>query len=271
MLACASAAIAAAQDDAPAPPPGPPEGAGPRRAVIEQFDADGDGALDDEEVGRARAFLQALRGEIGDRMRARREARGERDGDPPAAEGAPSRADDASPRAEDPRGDRPRRDRRFRERGGRPPLADAPPGLDVSPGPGGPPRPEGPPPRDGDPMRLFERFDRDGNGELNRREFAQLMGALAERRGRPGGRPEGPRFGPGRGPDGLPPGPPDGGGGPAFGRPEGPPPDRADGDRGARRFRPRDGERPRRPASDDASTDLPEAPPFDPPADAEGV
>lgn len=260
MLAGLLSAVAAAQDDAP---PGPLPGGSPdgaqRSPAVELFDVDGDGALNDDEIGRARSLLQELRSHLGERMRQRRgerDAVGERDGDAP-------------------RGDRARDGRT--ERGGDRRLPRA---ADEARGPAAPPR--------GEPMRLFGRFDADGNGELNRDEFSRLMGEIGDRRG-PGGPPEGRRFGPGGPPDGLPgppegrpdgrrfrrpPTPPEGDRGPEADRPAGPPTEAGDADRDGpppRRFRPRDGDRGRRPPRDDAATDLPEAPRYEAPAADDGV
>ncbi len=246
-----SAAVATAQEGPPPgdPPAGPPSPEAVHKNALGQFDADGDGALIGEELGRARAFLQALRGVVGDR--------GPREGGPRERAG---RGGDGQRRPF--RGDRPGRggpDRGGPDRGGPPEFGDAPPwnGGDARP-----PRPgvepdeargaEGPRPprvpRGPAMMRLFEEFDGDSSGSLSREEFAELMGAFRERRdasqgGRGGpprdGDPVGPPNGPGGpgGPDlegapdqgfGPPPGdgrPPRGGRdrGRGFGGPEGPP------------------------------------------------
>jgi hypothetical protein len=260
MLASLLAAGAYAQDDRPA---GPPDEGGPspelNLEVIEQFDANSDGELNGDEVGRARRFLQALRGLVGDRGdRPRGEGRCDRPRADRPDEPGPKGPPEEGVEGDRPPGDRPRGDRGLRGDWRRP-RADGE----------GPPaeRPRGP--RD-EPRRMFKEFDADGNGELNPEEFAALMGALDQRRGPrgpgagPDGPPEGPRFGPGGPPDGRPfrrRGPPDGGeGGPEFRGPGGPPPGAEDGDReGPRRFRPRDGERGRRPAPPDGG----DAPPWD--------
>jgi hypothetical protein len=157
-----------------------PEAIELQRQAVDQFDADDDGQLGEQEQRRARAFLQALRRELGDRgdravdAERRRAARdGERD--------RPRGPRDADPRAGD--GRRPPRDGDLGP--GAPEIGDPPP-----------PRPPRGPAR---PMQLFAKFDADANGELNRAEFGALMAALRERGGLRGigpGQPDGPRFGP---------------------------------------------------------------------------
>jgi hypothetical protein len=204
LLWLTTATVATAQDS---PSPGdPPAGAPSPEAVhanaLGQFDADGDGALIGEELGRARDFLQALRGLVGDR--GPRE-RGPRDGE---GRRRPLRGD---------RTDRDRAERGGPDRGAPPEFGDAPPwdGGDVRPpgeggnadeadGPERGPRPQRIP-RGQAMMRLFEEFDGDSSGSLSREEFAELMGAFRERRG-PGGPPR----------DGDPIGPPNGPRGPEF-------------------------------------------------------
>jgi hypothetical protein len=173
-LAAAGAlgAAARAQDAPPpaAPPAESPEAEALRQEAIGQFDLDDDGALTGDEVGRARAFLQALRGEVGDRVRQRG-----RGGDRPPRPGRSTPPEDVAPAPE---------------------LA---PPAPRDPGP--PPRP----PRDGrrGPMATFEQFDADGDGLLNRDEFLGFWNSLGDRPGRMGP-PDGRRFG---GPAGGPRGP----------------------------------------------------------------
>jgi hypothetical protein len=173
LLAVAAAATLGAVARAQEAPPAErasaesPEAAALRQEAIGQFDLNDDGALTGDEVGRARAFLQALRGEVGDRVRQRGRG-GERRPIP----------------ARDPRGDN-----------------GAPPPELVPPQTGEPGQP--PPPREGrrGPMATFEQFDADGDGLLNRDEFLGFWNSLGDRPGRMGP-PEGRRFGgPVGGPD----------------------------------------------------------------------
>jgi hypothetical protein len=261
-LACLLAPMAAAQEDAaqeatpstPATPatadtPATPAEGDGGAAAIGQFDADSDGVLSGEEIIQAREFLQALRRAIGERRDERgprppRERGGEArrglrdrgsDGDGPAEEGAPRR---------------PRRPREAGEPG--------------APGEPGPPRPRGPREPGVRPMALFDEFDADSDGELNREEFQALMGAMRERQGFGGppreGGPEGPGDRPGRG-FGRRGGPRDGD--PGFG---GPPNGEGDdgGDPGRRpRRRGRGGDEGRPPREDGTPAES-EAPPFEP-------
>lgn len=174
--------------------------------ILEEFDEDKSGSLDEKERETMRTRF---------RERAER-VRGER----------PSEADRERPEAgrrERERRDGERRDgERNRPEGDRPPRGEGRRGPGRGPGgPGGPGGPRGPmgmPPGPAlDP--LFNWFDGNSDGQLSREEF----GALAEfvRRHaprRPGGPPDGPRFGgrpderprgefrrgEGRGPDGRP-------------------------------------------------------------------
>ena len=259
-LAVLLAAGAFAQEADPGPPPGgSPEAAAAQQKAMQQFDADGDGQFSLEELGQARAFLQDLRRAISDRRgdreprRAGDEPRPPRDRGPRAAAGP---QDEAAP------GEGPRRPRGLRDR--RPPRPGAGPEEPLTEAPrwnddGGdePPRAL----RGGDPMRLFERFDADGNGELNRDEFRDVMGAIRERS--PGGGPEGPRAGD----RGDPAGPRElGRRGP---REAGPPRSEGDEPNPPRRpLRPRDGERRRpprevEPESDEATSATTIAPTYD--------
>jgi hypothetical protein len=183
-----------AQDARPAADPAPAT-APPANEAVGQFDADQDGQLLGEELERARDFLRALRGVVGDRPR---------NAGPPRAGGGG--------------GDRPMRERGGRggrgERGrddGPPPAGDAPP-FEIGGGER-PPRPEGPRDGEGDGRppqqrpnqvaRLFREFDDNEDGQLNREEFTALMGALRERRG-PGAAdgPQGDAVGPPERPEG---------------------------------------------------------------------
>ncbi len=128
-----------------------------RAKMIEKFDADGDGKLNEEERAQARKAYQAMRGDQG----RRRGPRGESRPDDPAR----------------------------RPHWGRP--------CD---------QPYGPP----DLGKLFDRFDKNEDGQLSREEFKALAhrmrGRHAHRHGPPHeGKRGGPRPG---GPDGPPPGGP---------------------------------------------------------------
>jgi len=212
LLSAMLAGAAAAQEgDKPAPPPreGRPERAEMRERMLKEFDADGDGKLNEDERGKAREARQ------------RRSRDGER-GDGPRDEG--------------------RRGKGRRDREGRPPRGPGDRGPDGPP-PGGPGGPHGPgfPPN---PMRLFKAFDEDKNEQLSPDEFENLMGKLREL-GRPGpggprgpggppefrrrGGPEGPGRGPG--PDGRPPRSRDGDRGPEGRRQRPPREEEGDGDR----------------------------------------
>jgi hypothetical protein len=184
MLSATLAGAAAGQEgDKPASSPreGRPERAEMRERMIKEFDADGDGELNDEERGKAREARQR-RARDGERGEGRRgEGRRGREGRPPRG------PEDRGPEGRGP---------------------DGPP-------PGGPGSPHGPgfPPN---PMRLFKAFDEDKNEQLSPDEFEKLMGKLREL-GRPGPRgPGGPpefrrRGGPdGPGPEGRPPRPREG-------------------------------------------------------------
>ncbi len=186
-----------------------------RKKMLEKFDADKDGKLNDEERAKAREYRHEHAGEF---MRERGE--GER-----------------------PRGPRPPRGPEGRARDGHGPDGHGPEG-----GPDGR-RPDGPPPA----MRLFDRFDEDGDGQLSRKEFERLVTRMREM-GPPGaggpGRPGGPR-------EWRRPGPPEG-----PGADRRPPRAREDGERGPERRRPRPprddddrdhgrADRPRHPDGDD--------------------
>lgn len=228
---------ARAQEPPAGPPPGdpPPRDAAERDVVpnpaVAQFDANGDGQLGVEELGRAREFMQALRQGLGDRLR-------ERDGDRP----------------------RPRRDR-----------PDAPPrpggpAEELSPPPGPGPDAGRPPqpPRDGErgPMATFERFDANRDGQLSRDEFLGFWNTMRDRPGPFGpreqafGRPMGPRRGDRDGDRG------------ARGEDRRPREAGREGDR-PRDGEPRAGRRDRRPRRD-GGTELDEAPPFRPDAPPPG-
>jgi len=211
--------IATAQDDPPPAQDGPPAQAGRgrrmqnpefRQRMLDEFDKDGNGELDDAE-------RQTMR----ETMRERREQMRERFGQGP--DGPPPPRGDRSAGPPPPRGDRP----------------DGPPGEGRGPGarrgpggpPGGGPGRHGPGPLEG----LFEWFDGNHDNQLSREEFHELAQFVHERRHHgppPEGGPEGRGFGR-RGPDGPPPGDGPGRGGPRGRRwndgpgrrgPEGPPP-----------------------------------------------
>ena len=202
LLAC-PVGMAAAQDDAP-PPKDEPAAARPergprmqnpefRKRMLEEFDKDGNGELDDAE-------RQEMRDKIAQR---REQMRGRFGGGP---DGPPPPGD--RPEGPPPRGER---------RGG-------PGGPGGHRGPGGPPGqgpgPGGPPPLAG----LFEWFDGNHDNQLSREEFQDLA-EFVHRHHRPGpppGGPDGRGFGR-RGPDGPPPGDGFGRGGPdGRGRGDGP-------------------------------------------------
>ncbi len=239
------APMAAAQEGA-RPDEAPPTAATPAEeasgdAAIGQFDADSDGVLTGEEIRQAREFLQALRRAIGER-RDERGPRPPRERGDEARRGFGDRGPGGDGAAED---GATRRPRRAREAG--------------EPGEPGPPRPGGPRDPGVRPMALFNEFDADSDGQLNREEFRALMGALRERPGFGGpprdGDPDGPGDRPGRGFGRR--------GGPRGGDPglDGPPADEGDPGRRERR-RGRGGEG--RPPRDEAAPAETEAPPFEP-------
>ena len=178
-----------------------PQGPNPemRQKMIEKFDKDGDGKLNEEERAAARKFMQ--------------ERRAQREGKPPwAKEGQadkPRRGD--GPKAGGPRGDRPR--------GDGPQDRVGPPG-------GGPP----------DFGRMFKRFDADGDGKIDRKEFIAGMGKLHQLHARGNAGPRGPQ------------------GGRQFGPPEGGPP------QGGPQFAPGDGPRHWGPPADVERGDRPGPP-----------
>lgn len=140
-----------------------------RARMIEEFDADGDGQLSDEERQTARETMRERRGDRPGRGEARGRGDGRGRGEAPGR--GQARPDGRGPRE------------------GRGPGAQGR-GLDFG--------------------RMFDRFDADGDGLLNREEFTRLTERLRERfsadgprRGAPGqGRGGGSRGGPrdGRGP-----------------------------------------------------------------------
>ena len=154
------------------------------KRMLERFDEDKDGELNDEEREKAREFRREQFGERGDR--GPREGRG-RDGHRPEG-------------------------REGRGPGDRGPGGPPDGGRWEGRGPGGPGhgpegpgfRPMGPPPA---PAELFKKFDADKNEQLSIEEFEKLMGHLRDRMPGPprGFRGPGGPGGPGAGPDGRPP------------------------------------------------------------------
>jgi hypothetical protein len=164
-----------------------------RKKMLEKFDADKDGKLNDEERAKAREYRHEHASEF-----TRERGDGER-----------------------PRGPRPPRGPEGRARDGHGPDGHGPEG-----GPDGR-RPDGPPPA----MRLFDRFDEDGDGQLSRKEFERLVTRMREFGPPPG--PGGPGH-PGGSREWRRPGPSDG-----PGADRRPPRAREDGERGPERRRPR--------------------------------
>lgn len=139
------------------PPQERPRDGEQRQRMIEKFDTDGDGKLNEEERHAAREARQRAGRPRGDARR------GER------------------PRDERPRdGDRlgEGRGRAERERG------------EARRGPERPEGPQGGPRRMMDPERMFDRLDANGDGEISRQEFKEGMEKM-----RAGGPPEGRRGG----------------------------------------------------------------------------
>lgn len=177
------------------------EGAGPARGgdfrpppspVVEALDTDGDQVISAEELKNASASLAKLDmnkdGKLTDEEFRPRPPEGRGPGGPNGPRGG--RGDQPGGRgAADQSGARGRSgDRGPGNRGpeGRGPEARGPEG------PGGPPNHE----------RFLEHameFDADKDGKLNREELTQFAKSMAERRGGPGGPPDG-QGGPGRGP-----------------------------------------------------------------------
>lgn len=177
-----------------------------RERILRAFDKDGDGRLNDQERG-------AMREQMGERFEAMRErmrelfdqpgderAERERDRDrrrpdgdrgPEARRGPDADRDRNRDRERDVEARRePRALRRPGAAGDR--RAERRPGPDRRRGPIGPMG--GPPERN--LQALFPWFDRDGDNVLSRREFAELSQFVERLRpGRPGGPPDGPRFG----------------------------------------------------------------------------
>lgn len=182
-----------------------------RQMILEEFDADGDGELNEEERAAAR-----------EEMRSRRGGKGRRGG---RGQGGP----EGPPRG--PEG-RQRGDREFGERGpefrrgpeGRPPRGEGRAKGRGGPGMGGP-----------DPEKVFDHFDVDGDEQLSREEFGRMVMSVRIARSMHGQRGSGgPPQGLGeRGPRGD-----RGGPGPGAGRPSGRRRGGPDGDK--------DSDRPRR-------------------------
>jgi hypothetical protein len=124
-------------------------------AAFARLDADGNGTLDDREIGAAAERMRPGR---------RPEGQGPRRPDNAGAEGErPKRPDGERPRRPD--GERPQ-----------PPDGERPPRPGA--GPGG--------------EEAFNRLDRDGDGSLSREEFAEGMARMRDSRQRNGSPPGGP-------------------------------------------------------------------------------
>lgn len=182
----------------------PPRDGEHKQRMLEKFDKDGDGELNEEErhaAHEARRDKEGPRGGRGHGDHHRGEGRRGAGG----PEGPPFGGGRRGP--------------------GRP---DGPPGPPDGPPPGGPPRPPM------DPEKMFQRLDEDGDGQLSLDEFKEGMKRMRPpgppprfREGDRGpGGPDGPRFRRG-GPDG---GPRDGGR-PEGRRPGRPPRPEGDSDR----------------------------------------
>ncbi len=183
-----------------------------RERVLKEFDKDGSGLLNEEELAKLRNTMRdAMREIVEPRVREGRRGpdavgRGPADRRGPLAQRGP-----ADP--PDPEADRGPSGRRGSE--GRPGVGDGPRGRQG--------RARGPlagpsPPPILEP--LFDWFDRDDNDQLSREEFATFADFLRRHHPRhPGGPPDGPRFG--RGSPGGP--PPRGEDRPERRGPDGPP------------------------------------------------
>ena len=139
-----------------------------RQRLVEEFDEDGDGELNEEERDAARKQMRERRG--------RRERGPRAEGRGPRADRGPAegRRRERGPAMEEGRG------RGKGKAGGRGRGSDR----------GGP---QGSPM--GDPDRIFERLDADGDGILSKKEFAGGMRRMMESRGRPGPPDRGDRLG----------------------------------------------------------------------------
>ncbi|MCH2113474.1 MAG: collagen-like protein [Pirellulales bacterium] len=138
-----------------------------RQKILDKFDADGDGRLNEDERAAARKEMQARRGgeeRGGEKSRRSREGRRERG----AFDGPQERGPEERRRPNDQ-------------------------GLEGRGGPGGrrPPSPE----------KMFDRFDANEDGQLSRGEFRKLAEAERRMRDRMRGGPSARDFG-NRGPDG---------------------------------------------------------------------
>ena len=130
-----------------------------REQMLKEFDADGDGKLNDEERQQAREVMRERRGGPG--QQADRPGRGQGRGQGRGEGRGEGRAEGRGP--------------------GRGPGA-------------GEGRPGRRPAERPDPNALFDRFDANGDGQLSREEFLKLSEAMPPRRGegRPGAGPGGP-------------------------------------------------------------------------------
>jgi len=167
---------------------GPPADPNMRQKILDAFDTNHDGNLDQPERQAIRRAMQEFFSPGGREGRGPEGRRGPEDRRPGAQRGpAGERRPDVD------RGPDARRGPADRDRPGRGPE-----------GRRGPMRPDGPPPPPR-PERLFNRFDQDRDNELNREEFMRLTRFVRRMRlGPPPGPPSGPRFDRGR-PDGPPP------------------------------------------------------------------
>ncbi|MBD13865.1 MAG: hypothetical protein CMJ72_01720 [Planctomycetaceae bacterium] len=139
-----------------------------RAKILNEFDDDGDGRLNENERANAREEMQGRRGRGGGQRGPA--ARGPRDRD---GEGRGPNARRRGPGNDGPPGEGPRRRgpegrRGFQERGG--PEGRSGRGQHVPP----------------DPEHVFNRFDENEDGQLSRQEFMRLSHAMREMRERGG-------------------------------------------------------------------------------------
>ena len=140
-----------------------------RERILDEFDADGDGKLNEDERATARAEMQGRRGDRRAKggSKGGGEARGPRDRRPDDR-GREDRGPEAGRRGRGPEG----RGGPERRRG--PAGRDGPEGR--GPGHQGPPSPE----------EMFERFDANGDDQLSRQEFMEMAREVREMRERHG-------------------------------------------------------------------------------------